>query len=216
MVENLTLDATKIYGLVGPNGAGKTTLMKSLCGLLVADSASIFLDDLPLDLSDRQLLKKIGTNFSDMTSLNDLTLIEIYRDHLFYYDIENAISLERLLDDVKLTVNPDLKFGKMSLGMKQRFLLGLTFLHQPDIVILDEPFNGLDPDGVVLFINIIKSFLEDRIILISSHQLSELESFVDEVIFIDNGKTKNTSSIDTIKSSYQGGLKAYYAEQKLI
>lgn len=102
----------------------------------------------------------------------------------------------------------------MSLGMKQRFLLGMATIHNPSIILLDEPFNGLDPDGVDLFIRNIKELSEDRILIISSHVLRDLELFLDEIIFIDQGIVKESKSMIEIEQEYEKGLKEYYDEQK--
>ena len=102
----------------------------------------------------------------------------------------------------------------MSLGMKQRFLLGLATAHNPSLVLLDEPFNGLDPDGVELFIENVKTLSENRVLIISSHILRDMETFLDDVIFIEKGNVQEPKSMVEIREEYREGLKEYYDEQK--
>lgn len=213
-VSNLDLHSGKIYGLVGPNGSGKTTFMKCLCGLLTPDNGYLILDGHQIDVTGNTTLATIGTNFVNSDSLKGFSLNEIYRDHVFYYGVDNSISVEQLLKDVGLDVNKELSFDQMSLGMKQRFLLGMATVHNPSIILLDEPFNGLDPDGVDLFIKNIKELSKSRVLIISSHVLRDLELFLDEVIFIESGNIKKVKSMIDIRQEYEKGLKDYYDEQK--
>lgn len=212
-VSELNLEAGKIYGLVGPNGAGKTTLMKCLCGLLRPDGGALEIDGQQVGVADSKILSQVGTNFVNSDSLRGFSLEDIYNDHVFYYGLKNVIT-NSLLDDVGLSVSPKKKFNTMSLGMKQRFLLGLTTAHNPSLVLLDEPFNGLDPDGVDLFIENVKNLSENRILIISSHVLRDMETFLDDVIFIESGNVLKAKPMFEIRKEYKEGLKDYYDEQK--
>lgn len=213
-VKNIELQPGTIYGLVGPNGAGKTTFMKCLCGLFRPDSGFLEIDNRKVATSDMDLLSTVGTNFVNSDSLRGFSLNEIYNDHIFYYSVKLPPTIEELINDVGLNVTKELHFNKMSLGMKQRFLLGMATIHNPSIILLDELFNGLDPDGVDLFIRNIKELSEDRILIISSHVLRDLELFLDEIIFIDQGIVKESKSMIEIEQEYEKGLKEYYDEQK--
>lgn len=215
-IKELSLSCGRIYGLIGPNGAGKTTSMKCLCGLVNLDSGQISIDGQPISLKKEETKRIVGTNFIDMDGLSGFTLQEIYDEQKFYLELSSIPSLENLLQQVELNVVPSLLFEKMSLGMKQRFLLALSFLHKPQIVFLDEPFNGLDPDGHRLFVNLIKRYSQDCIIVISSHGLNDLEEFIHSAIFIENGYVKDTLSIETIVHTYNGGLSDYYDRQKTL
>lgn len=213
-IEQLDLYSDTIYGLIGPNGSGKTTLLKCICGLLIPDSGTINYTD---DLSQAPAmidLGMIGTNFIDLDGLNSLSLDEIYWDQVVYHHLLDPPLLQELLNDVALNVSGTLIFRKMSLGMKQRFMLGISLLSDPQIILLDEPFNGLDPDGVQLFIECLKSQINDRIIVISSHGLEDLETFIHSVIFIENGEPREPLLLETIKNKGMGGLRDYYDKQK--
>ncbi|MFC0613906.1 ATP-binding cassette domain-containing protein [Enterococcus faecalis] len=213
-VDQLDLEVGKIYGLVGPNGAGKTTLMKCLCSLLRPDSGILKIDNRQVEIADPKILLQVGTNFVNSDSLNGFMLEDIYNDHAFYYKLKNLLMIETLLMDVGLNVNKKRKFNTMSLGMKQRFLLGLATAHNPSLVLLDEPFNGLDTDGVELFIENVKTLSENRVLIISSHILRDMETFLDDVIFIEKGNVQEPKSMVEIREEYREGLKEYYDEQK--
>lgn len=213
-VDQLDLEVGKIYGLVGPNGAGKTTLMKCLCSLLRPDSGILKIDNRQVEIADPKILLQVGTNFVNSDSLNGFMLEDIYNDHAFYYKLKNLLMIETLLMDVGLNVNKKRKFNTMSLGMKQRFLLGLATAYNPSLVLLDEPFNGLDPDGVELFIENVKTLSENRVLIISSHILRDMETFLDDVIFIEKGNVQEPKSMVEIREEYREGLKEYYDEQK--
>ncbi|MGX7031496.1 ATP-binding cassette domain-containing protein [Vagococcus zengguangii] len=213
-VSDLDLEAGKIYGLVGPNGAGKTTLMKCLCGLLRPDGGILEIDSKQVEVADSKFLSQVGTNFVNSDSLKGFSLEDIYNDHVFYYGLKNLITIEKLLDEVGLSVNKNMKFNIMSLGMKQRFLLGLSTAHNPSLVLLDEPFNGLDPDGVDLFIENVKSLSKGRVLIVSSHVLRDMETFIDDVIFIEKGNVLKSKPMFEIRNEYKEGLKDYYDEQK--
>ncbi|EKJ5046740.1 ABC transporter ATP-binding protein, partial [Enterococcus faecalis] len=86
--------------------------------------------------------------------------------------------------------------------------------HNPSLVLLDEPFNGLDPDGVELFIENVKTLSENRVLIISSHILRDMETFLDDVIFIEKGNVQEPKSMVEIREEYREGLKEYYDEQK--
>lgn len=207
-VDQLDLEVGKIYGLVGPNGAGKTTLMKCLCSLLRPDSGILKIDNRQVEIADPKILLQVGTNFVNSDSLNGFMLEDIYNDHAFYYKLKNLLMIETLLMDVGLNVNKKRKFNTMSLGMKQRFLLGLATAHNPSLVLLDEPFNGLDPDGVELFIENVKTLSENRVLIISSHILRDMETFLDDVIFIEKGNVQEPKSMVEIREEYREGLKS--------
>jgi ABC-2 type transport system ATP-binding protein len=123
------------------------------------------------------------------------------------------MSIQEMFALVHLKVAPNIVVKKLSLGMKQRFLLGLTLLHQPEILLLDEPFNGVDPRGVELFKKILTNLAKDKIILISSHNLKDLEDMVSDVVLLKDGKILKRESIDQIRTSYARGLTDYFIQE---
>lgn len=206
------LSEGEICALIGPNGVGKTTLLKCLLGLVRPDQGSITIHDQLLSKSSRpKLLKEIGVVFPIPESLYSKTISELFSEHFHYLQIEKNVSYHTLLQKLELDVTTTTKIGDLSLGMKQRLQLAMALSHHPSILILDEPFNGLDVDGI----NLIKKILTDlskkgKCILITSHSLSELEDFVSSVVFMLNGETHEKKSLHDIMKKYQGGLREYY------
>ena len=188
-VGSLALEAGKIYGLVGPNGAGKTTLMKCLCGLLRPDGGVLEIDNQQVEVANSEILSQVGTNFINSDSLKGFSLEYIYNDHVFYHRLKKSFTLENLLDEVGLDVNKKMKFDAMSLGIKQRFLLGLSTIHKPSLVLLDEPFNGLDNDGVEKMRELFLALkAQGKTIILASHNQTDINTLCDEVFEIDAGK----------------------------
>lgn len=178
------LEKGKIYGLVGANGSGKSTLLKVILGLYNS-KGKVFINGMNIREEYRSCLSKIG-GIVDYVSLYEyLTAYENLRYFCFLYDaplsrISEVLKITKLSKDHK-TVN------KYSLGMKQRLGIAISLLKDPEILILDEPTNGLDPKGIVELRELLKSF-KDKTIIISSHIISEIEKLSDEVLFIHNNK----------------------------
>ena len=210
-VEYLCFKRGGIHALIGPNGAGKTTLLKSICGLVVVDEGEVwFGDNLVSQKDNYKNLLKIGTIFTSLDSISELTVHELFEEHFHYYGLNKPSSWGPLLQQVKLNVSPETVIGKMSLGMKQRLQLTVALTHNPEILILDEPFNGLDPDGIELVKNILKSLARKKIILISSHTFTDLEDISTDIVLMSNGRTTEMRKIDDINRIYEGGILDYY------
>ncbi len=174
-IDNLNFESNGIYGLVGPNGAGKTTLLKCVCGLLVPSTGEISIDDLLLSQSTRNVfLKKIGSVFAQSDSIFDLSIRELLEEHYYFFGLNAPKQWAMVLENVGLDVSEKQMIGSLSLGMRQRLLLAVAISHAPEILILDEPFNGLDPDGVVLTKDLIKQLSQDKIVIITSHSFAIL------------------------------------------
>lgn len=186
---DLTIEKGCIYGLVGRNGAGKTTLLKMLLGQATPTTGDISLfGKSGSELNDAR--RRIGAIVEQPAFYPNLT----GRQNLEYYRIQKGISekenVERALKNMGLTEFADRKLKTYSLGNKQRLGLALSLLGNPDLLILDEPINGFDPQGII---EIRKLFLELNqkrhiTILISSHILTELENLITKVGFIDKGR----------------------------
>ncbi|WP_157796305.1 ABC transporter ATP-binding protein [Bacillus xiapuensis] len=209
---NMDIYGGEICALIGPNGVGKTTLLKCLLGLVFPDQGSIKVNGKLLSESSRaEILKQIGTVFSFPSSISSMTISQLFNEHFHYLQLEEPGSYQEILKKLDLEVPLTTKIGKLSLGMKQRLQLAMALSHQPNILILDEPFNGLDVDGI----NLIKKVLTDLkkkgiSILITSHSLSELEDFASSVVFMMNGETYEKKSVQNIIQEYGGGLQEYY------
>ncbi len=210
-IKNLQFNGCGIYGLIGPNGAGKTTLLKCICGLLTPDAGEIMIDGEKLILSNRShFLKIIGSVFAQSDSIFDLSIVQLLEEHFYFFNLPEPATWQILLNKVGLYVSENLKIGDMSLGMRQRLLLAVALSHHPQILILDEPFNGLDPDGVRLSKQLIQDCAKDKLVLITSHSFANLDDLVSKVVVISNGEPSRVEELIQIKKTYKNGLDEYY------
>ncbi len=183
---NMKIEKGKIYGLLGKNGAGKTTTMRMLLNIAKKTSGEILIQG---KQANQETYKKIGSIietpgfYENLTATENLTIISKIREN---YSKEN---IKRVLKEVSLEDN-NKQFKDYSLGMKQRLAIASAIMHKPDILILDEPINGLDPIGIKEIRNLLKKLSEENntTILISSHILSEIENIADIIGVMDNGK----------------------------
>lgn len=197
---SLAIEKGTIYGLLGKNGAGKSTLFKILCGLLTPDSGSVHFQS--------KKSKPIGA-IIEKPGL--YTYLNAYDNLKIFAKIQKASysqqSLENYLLNVGLPIDRKDPVKHFSMGMKQRLGIAIALLNNPDILILDEPFSGLDPTGVAAMIQLIKSLAQEGIaILISSHLMSELQKCCDYLYIIDQGSIVNhgttSNLINTLVSLY--------------
>ncbi|WP_412989920.1 ABC transporter ATP-binding protein [Pediococcus siamensis] len=210
-VDSLYLKTSGIYGLIGPNGAGKTTLLKCLCGLLFPDTGTIFIDDERLSLTNHaEILMKIGSVFAQSDTIFNLTIDELLETHYYFYKLKRPRDWHTVLDSVGLKVPVQTKIGDLSLGMRQRLLLAVAITHQPEFLFLDEPFNGLDPDGVLIVKQLIQKFAQDKLVIITSHDLTDLQAVIEHVLIMTAGSVHPITSVSEIENNYPNGLADYY------
>lgn len=191
VVNNVPLNVKRgrIYGLLGRNGAGKTTIMKMILGLTSVTEGEINIFDKALKSNEKDIYPRIGSIietpgfYSNLTGTENLRVFARLRGTINKKAIENALSV------VGLPYNDNKKFASYSLGMKQRLGIANAILNDPEILILDEPINGLDPIGI----SEIRSFLlnlcheKGKTIVVSSHILSEMELLADDIGIIHKG-----------------------------
>lgn len=186
---NLSMTRGQIYGLVGKNGAGKTTLMRLVTGQALPNEGEIEL----FGRTDAGGLNRARRRTGAMIETPSFYPYLTARENLEYYRIQRGIAgrelIDELLSEVELAEAGKKKFRDFSLGMKQRLGLALALMNSPDMLILDEPVNGLDPMGIVKFRNLLLKLNQERgiSILISSHILSELSNLATFYGFIDRG-----------------------------
>lgn len=187
---NITIKKGEIYGLIGKNGAGKTTLLRMISGLTLQDEGEI---ELLSESSNKGLNKARSRTGSMIESPNFFPYLSAAKN-LEYYRIQRGIAekdcISKALETVGLSEIGNKKYKNFSLGMKQRLGLALSVLGSPDILILDEPINGLDPMGIAEFREIIKKVNKEysTTVLISSHILGELSQIATIYGFIKDGK----------------------------
>lgn len=196
---NMEIRQGEIYGLVGKNGAGKTTLLRMITGQAFATEGQINLFDSTSEEELNKGRKRIGCIIETPSFYSYLSGAQ----NLEYYRIQRGIPgkhcVEDALAEVGLTNAADKKYRSYSLGMKQRLGLALALMNKPELLLLDEPINGLDPFGIVEIRNLLLKLNQEKniTILISSHILSELSNLVSYYGFIEGGKlVKQISSED--------------------
>lgn len=214
---NLTIEKGKIYGFVGPNGAGKTTTMKIIAGLLRADSGEIWFEGEKLSAKPEQLRKRIGY-MPDFFGVYDNLLVSEYLQffgELFDLSPETiAQRSEQLLALVGLSDCMNKPVDSLSRGMKQRLCLARALIHEPDLLLLDEPASGMDPVARIQMKAILKSLSEaGQTIMISSHILPELSEICDEIGVMHHGKMVTmTAEVNEAEPSFNIKLKGLAAE----
>lgn len=179
---NLNVPKGEIYGFVGPNGAGKTTTMKIICGLMAADSGEVYVNDIDVINNGRKAKEVIGY-MPDFFGVYDNLKVTEYLD--FYASIYkiNAKDRKKICDDllelVDLQDKRDAYVDSLSRGMKQRLCLARSLVHNPELLVLDEPASGMDPRARVEMKEILRTLKDmGKTIIISSHILPELSELV--------------------------------------
>ena len=190
-VSSLDLHVRKgrIYGLLGRNGAGKTTTMKMLLGLTAPTSGSVSIFGRPLKGNEKRVLPRIGSLIESPGFYPNLTGTENLRIFARLRGLKSPNCIKGALELVNLPYRDKKRYAQYSLGMKQRLAIALAVMHDPDLLILDEPINGLDPIGIAEVRDFIRALCDERgkTILISSHILSEIALLADDIGIIDHG-----------------------------
>jgi ABC-2 type transport system ATP-binding protein len=204
---NLHVPRGCAFGYLGPNGAGKTTLIRMLLGLTRATAGSMRLLGRPVPAERAEALARVGAIVEEprfhrhLTGRENLAVIAAARREGAYARIDGA------LERVGLTERADDRVGKYSLGMRQRLGIARCLLADPELLILDEPTNGLDPAGINEFRGMIRGFVaEGRTVLLSSHLLDEVEKICDAAAIVDHGRVVLQGSIAEIAAGSEQTL----------
>ncbi len=191
-VNNISLNVHKgdIYGFLGPNGAGKSTTIRMILGLIQPDNGSIQINGENILGKKRKYLNSIGALIERPDFYKNLSAYENLKILFKLSSLSNKNKIKEVLEEVGLYEKKDQKVGGYSQGMKQRLGIAQTLLHEPSLIILDEPSNGLDPQGQVDMRNLILKINQSMgiTIIISSHILSEIEKIANRMIVINKGK----------------------------
>ncbi len=201
------VESGDILGFIGPNGAGKTTTIKLILGLQSISSGSVQINGFDVKKNFEKAIEKVGAIVENpdlymyLSGYENLKLIANLYKNVNKSRIDEVVKLVGLENRIKD------KVSKYSLGMRQRLGIAQAILHKPNLLILDEPTNGLDPEGIKdmreLLINLATK--EHMGILISSHNLAELENFCNKVCIIKNGSVVETNSISDVKKEVSKG-----------
>lgn len=187
---SLTIQPHQVFGLLGPNGAGKSTTLRMLLGLIHPSSGDIKIFGQPLERAGNLLRQKVGALVEHAALYPYLSgrqnLIALAK----YSGCYDAQRIDALLDLVNMTEEADRKTATYSTGMQQRIGIAAALLNDPELIILDEPTNGLDPQGIHEIRGIIRRMVDDmgKTVILSSHLLSEVERVADYVAIIHRGR----------------------------
>ncbi|MDP4090472.1 MAG: ABC transporter ATP-binding protein [Bacillota bacterium] len=203
-VNNLNLHIPKgeIFGFVGPNGAGKTTTMKIMCGLLSATSGKVIINDIDVIDKPRALKSKIGYMPDFFGVYDDLKVTEYMEFYASIYDIKGSerkkICMD-LLELVDLVDKKDFYVDSLSRGMKQRLCLARSLVHNPDLLVLDEPASGMDPRARVEMKEILRTLRSmGKTIVVSSHILPELSELCTSLVIMEKGQAVMSGTVEEI------------------
>lgn len=213
VIKNCNMNVTKgsIYGLLGANGAGKTTIFKLLMGFLTPTVGEIEVLDMDITAHRNEILKSIGSLIEVPVFYEHLSAQENLEIHLAYMNVQ-GMDISNVLEMVGLKSTNNQPVSKYSLGMRQRLGIARALIHRPQLLILDEPINGLDPMGIremrELFIKLKNE--HSMTILISSHILSEIEHVADIIGLIADGTIVEETELSEVRKNNPSGLEDYF------
>ncbi len=201
---SFTIEPGEIFGLLGVNGAGKTTTFRMIMGLLEPNKGSITINDKKIDY---KLVEKIGFLTEERSLLTKLTV----KEQVIYYgtlkgmkekDILNK--LDYWLDRFGVSDYKERKIKELSKGNQQKIQFITAIIHEPDLLVLDEPFTGLDPINVESFMSVIREFKQKgKMIIFSSHRMEHVELFCEKLVILKKGRAVLSGNLKDIKKNYQ-------------
>lgn len=199
---NIHVKKGRIYGLLGRNGAGKTTTMRMLLGLTAPTSGEVTIFGKPFQGNEKNILPRIGCLIESPGFYPNLTGTENLKIFAELRGLRSPKYIKNALELVNLPYRDKKLFSQYSLGMKQRLAIALAVMHNPELLILDEPINGLDPIGIAEVRDFIRELCDTsgKTILISSHILSEISLLADDVGIIDHGKLLEEESLKELEA----------------
>ena len=199
---NIHVKKGRIYGLLGRNGAGKTTTMRMLLGLTAPTSGEVTIFGKPFQGNEKNILPRIGCLIESPGFYPNLTGTENLKIFAELRGLKSPKYIKSALELVNLPYRDKKLFSQYSLGMKQRLAIALAVMHNPELLILDEPINGLDPIGIAEVRDFIRELCDasGKTILISSHILSEISLLADDVGIIDHGKLLEEESLKELEA----------------
>jgi ABC-2 type transport system ATP-binding protein len=208
-VKDLSLDIREgeIFGFLGPNGAGKTTSILMMCGLLKPDSGSVSVRGVPVQQRDG-IRRKIGMCPQEIVLWERLTCLEqlVFIGQLYGMRVRDARTQAAvLLDELGLAEKRDAQARMLSGGMQRRLNLAMALVHDPEIVILDEPEAGLDPQSRVRVREYIRSLARRKTVVLTTHNMDEAERVADRVAIIDHGELLRMGALDELLQTAGGG-----------
>jgi len=209
-VKDLSLDVYRgeVFGFLGPNGAGKTTTIKMICGLLKSDAGEILINNHSLNEHYRQCKRIMGLCPEDLVIWESLTCFEQLEFIGQQYDLNRGAAKNKaleLLDILGLIDKRNTLAKELSSGMKRRLNIALALVHDPEILILDEPQAGLDPQSRILVREYIRSMSKRITVILTTHDMDEVDKLADRVGIIDNGQMLVLDTPEGLKSRIGAG-----------
>lgn len=198
---NLSIRQNEIIGLLGPNGAGKSTLMKSIVGALRIDEGKIIFNGKDITEYEIESKQKMGFLPENNPLYQEMYIKEYLQFVANIHKVDKS-RIEEIIDLVGITPEKDKKISQLSKGYKQRVGLAQAILHHPDLLILDEPTNGLDPNQIIEIRNVIKEIGKEKTVILSTHIMQEVEALCTRVILIHKGNIIQDSPIAEFKGKY--------------
>lgn len=189
----------EIVGFLGPNGAGKSTLMKILTTYISADEGAATVNGFDVNTQQKSVQKSVGYLPEHNPLYLDLYVREYLEFNAGVYKVPKS-RIEQVIELTGLSPESHKKIGQLSKGYRQRVGLATAMLHDPEVLILDEPTTGLDPNQLIEIRRVIKNAGRDKTVFLSTHILQEVEAICDRVIIIDNGKIVTDKKIDKLFS----------------
>lgn len=199
---SFAIEKGEVVGFLGPNGAGKSTMMKILTTTILATNGDVEVNELNVNTQTDQVRKIIGY----LPEHNPLYLEMYVREYLQFnaglFKVDKK-KVDTVIEQTGLTPEAHKKIGQLSKGYRQRVGLAAALLHEPEVLILDEPTTGLDPNQLVDIRTLIKTFGKDRTVLLSTHIMQEVEAICDRVIIINKGKIVADKNLADLRKGQQ-------------
>ena len=213
---NLDLKSPSLVGLLGPNGAGKSTLMKLLVAALMPTGGSIQLDGTPLSKTDRLLKAKLGYLPQDFGLFDELTVTQFLDYMAALKGIqEPKTAIYKTIRAVNLEKKAKSKIRTLSGGQRQRVGIAQALLGNPPFLIFDEPTVGLDPEERIHFRNLFSRAAEDRLVLLSTHIIEDVQSVCDQIVIINHGHILFTGTPEQLISSAAGHVGVFWEKDEI-
>ncbi len=206
----------EILGFLGPNGAGKTTTMKTIANFLEVEEGDILFEDQSVKIHGDKLRKHIGYLPENNPLYLDMPVMEYLAFCAELQGLRGELLKQRVIEMVKvcgLNAEKHKKIGELSKGYRQRVGLAQAMIHDPEVLILDEPTTGLDPNQIVEIRNLIKELGKEKTVILSTHILPEVEATCDRILIINKGKIVANGTTDELKRQAQ---KSHYFRLRLF
>ena len=197
---NFSIETGEIIGLLGPNGAGKSTLIKILMGLLTPDQGQLFKNDKALDPQSEDYKAQIGYLPEDNPLSDELYVKEYLALTAALYRLKN-FDCQGLLERTGLSAAAHKKIGALSKGFRQRLGLAAALIHNPKLLVLDEPMTGLDPNQIQEIRSLIKSLSPETTILLSTHILQDISAICDRILVLNQGQLVQDLALKDLKNT---------------